>query len=181
MRRRQYHLLVLGVALWALTANVSLIIGRDNSQPVALCSTTDSEGYSVLDALVASPWVKETQYNRLGSKTRAEKNLSAQQKQVLDVISGLTMAVCVVSLIILVILFSGEASLPIPLLVSAAGAQAMQIVLLVWLVGKISCDHTGALYGSCISFIGFVCALSFSPGVQIVPVEEGGLLFTLNY
>lgn len=174
-------MLVLGAALWALAANVSLILGRENSHPVALCSTTNEQGYSVVDGLVTSPWVKETQYHRLGSDLSAEKRLTDHQKQVLDAISGLSLAVCVVSLILLVLIFSGGLSLPPPLLVGGAGAQAMQILLLMWLVRVISCNHTGALYGAWISFFGFVCALVMSPKIEIVQIQEGGLLYSLNY
>ena len=182
MRRQNYRLLLLGVILWAFVANVTLIIGREHSHPVAVCVSTDKNNIRTVDALVASPWVKETQFHRLASDQGKTVDLSTNQKGALDAVSALSLSMCVLALIMLVIILLGDSYVSPIIIVAATGVQLVQLALLLWLVSDLNCTGTGAQYASGASFLGFVIALSCNPKGEIIAATGGmSSFYTLNF
>ena len=182
MRRQNYRLLVLGVALWAFVANVTLIIGREHSHPVAVCASRDKNNFKTVDALVASPWVKETQFHRLASDENKAVDLSSEQKWVLDAISALALSMCVLALIIMVILGPGDFFVHPLIILVALSVQITQFALVLWLASDLNCSGTGARYALGTSLAGFVFVLLCNTKTDIVPAS--GVMssfYTLNF
>lgn len=181
MRHRVYSAVVRATSLWIFVVNVTLILGKTHSQPVAVCKRRASDNYPGVDALVLSPWHKDVQFDQLGDTTEGPVDLNENNKIIFSILSGLALALCVISLIIVVA--TSEKYAPPFVITCTAGLQAVQLILLLYLVSNIGCIHTGAIWGLATSHAATIACLVLNPRVSIEAVISGnhGSLYTLNY
>lgn len=181
MRQAGYSVLVSAASLWVFVVNMTLILGKDHAQPVAMCKRRASDNYPGIDALVLSPWHRDVQFDQLGDTTENPLSLGETNKTILDIISGIALALCVISLITLVAA-SGKYAPPL-LITCTAGLQLIQLGLLIYLVGSIDCSHTGAIWGLATSHAVTLASLIMNPEVSVEAVIKGehGSLYSLNF
>ena len=155
-------ILLATAALLTFCVNTSFIIGREKSQPVAVCIRSDHENYVGVDALITTPWESRAYVNVMVDNGKEPISLSDSELGMLSVMAALSLVACILTILIIFVVYYGRSSNSSFFLVSAMLIQGSHFIILAYFVEVVNtCRHTGALAGSLLSFIFLSLAFVF--------------------